>query len=148
MASLARTARSGRSISVAEIDKAGFNLFVIGPNGARMQEAVKAVLEKEARTKPPPSDWIYVNNFLNADKPIAIELPASDFIAAALVRSKRMSVSEIQLLSSAGISAAFMGLQERLVVIARGAFDETVSATIASIRRVPILIIEAVVDGS
>lgn len=27
----------------SRIDKAGFNLFVIGPNGARMQEAVKAV---------------------------------------------------------------------------------------------------------
>jgi hypothetical protein len=27
------------------IDKPGFNLFVIGPNGARMQEAVRAVLE-------------------------------------------------------------------------------------------------------
>jgi lon-related putative ATP-dependent protease len=58
------------------IDKAGFNLFVIGPNGARMQEAVKAVLEEEARTRPAPSDWIYVNNFTDADKPIAIELPA------------------------------------------------------------------------
>ena len=30
------------------IDKPGFNLFVIGPNGARMQEAVKAVLQEEA----------------------------------------------------------------------------------------------------
>ena len=31
------------------IDKAGFNLFVIGPNGARMQDAVRAVLADEAR---------------------------------------------------------------------------------------------------
>jgi Lon-like LonC helical domain len=59
-----------------KIDKAGFNLFVIGPNGARMQDAVKAVLEQEAAAKPSPSDWVYVNNFTNTDRPIAIELPA------------------------------------------------------------------------
>ena len=58
------------------IDKPGFNLFVIGPHGARMQEAVKAVLLKEARARPSPSDWVYVNNFEDKDKPIAIELPA------------------------------------------------------------------------
>ena len=58
------------------IDKPGFNLFVIGPHGAQLQEAVKAMLLKEARTRPSPSDWIYVNNFEDADKPIAIELPA------------------------------------------------------------------------
>ena len=34
-----------------QVDKAGFNLFVIGPNGARMQDAVKAVLAEEARGK-------------------------------------------------------------------------------------------------
>jgi predicted ATP-dependent protease len=59
-----------------QVGKAGFHLFVIGPNGARMQDAVKAVLAEEARAKPGPSDWVYVNNFANADRPIAIELPA------------------------------------------------------------------------
>lgn len=59
-----------------QIGKAGFNLFVIGPNGARMQDAVKAVLAEEARGKPSPSDWVYVNNFTDAERPIAIELPA------------------------------------------------------------------------
>ena len=60
-----------------QVDKAGFNLFVIGPNGARMQEAVKALLADEARAKPRPSDWVYVNNFADVERPIAIELPAS-----------------------------------------------------------------------
>ncbi|HUI22344.1 MAG TPA: AAA family ATPase [Methylocella sp.] len=59
-----------------QIDKTGFNLFVIGPIGARMQDAVKAVLHAEACAKPSPSDWIYVNNFADADRPVAIELPA------------------------------------------------------------------------
>jgi len=59
-----------------QVGKAGFNLFVIGPNGARMQDAVKAVLTEEARERPRPSDWVYVNNFVDAERPIAIELPA------------------------------------------------------------------------
>ena len=58
------------------VDKTGFNLFVIGPNGARMQDAVKAMLTAEAAGKPGPSDWVYVNNFDDPEKPIAIELPA------------------------------------------------------------------------
>jgi predicted ATP-dependent protease len=58
-----------------EVDKAGFNLFVIGPDGARMQAAVKAILSEEASAKPRPSDWVYVNNFVDPDRPIAIELP-------------------------------------------------------------------------
>jgi len=60
-----------------QVGKAGFNLFVIGPNGARMPDAVKAVLTEEVQGKPSPSDWVYVNNFVDADRPIAIELPAA-----------------------------------------------------------------------
>lgn len=60
-----------------QVDKAGFNLFVIGPNGARMPDAVKAVLAEEVQRKASPSDWVYVYNFVDAGKPIAIELPAA-----------------------------------------------------------------------
>ena len=59
-----------------QVSKTGFNLFVIGPNGARMQDAVKAMLAAEAAGKPAPFDWVYVNNFADPDRPIAIELPA------------------------------------------------------------------------
>ena len=58
------------------VDKPGFNLFIIGPLGARMQEAVKSVLLTEAHDRPKPGDWVYINNFAERDKPIAIELPA------------------------------------------------------------------------
>ena len=59
------------------VEQSGFNLFVIGPNAARMQDFVKAVLLGEARSKPSPSDWVYVNNFVDPDRPVAIELPSS-----------------------------------------------------------------------
>jgi len=58
------------------IEKPGFNLFVIGPPGARMSEAVQAMLRRAAEERESPPDWVYVNNFLDATKPVAIELPA------------------------------------------------------------------------
>lgn len=59
-----------------QVEKDGFNLFVIGSDGARLQEAVKAVLTQDAMARPTPSDWIYVNNFADPSRPIAIALPA------------------------------------------------------------------------
>ena len=41
-----------------------------------MQEAVKTMLAADARTRPSPRDWVYVNNFAKPDQPIAIELPS------------------------------------------------------------------------
>lgn len=58
------------------IDKPGFNLFVIGPSGARMQDAVRQVLTKDAQGRPAPTEWVYVNNFSDPDKPTALEVPA------------------------------------------------------------------------
>ncbi len=58
------------------IERPGFNLFVIGPPGAAMQDAVRGALEAQAHTEPSPKDWVYVYNFVDADRPIAIELPA------------------------------------------------------------------------
>jgi len=58
-----------------QVDKAGFNLFVIGPNGARMQDAVKALLAADGGGKAQPPDWVYVHNFKDADRPVALELP-------------------------------------------------------------------------
>ena len=57
------------------VRKSGFNLFVIGSSEARMQQAVEAVLRQAAQEKPSPPDWVYVNNFSEPHKPIAIELP-------------------------------------------------------------------------
>lgn len=37
----------------------GFNLFVIGANGARMHDAVKTMLAAEVAGKPSPSDGVH-----------------------------------------------------------------------------------------
>jgi AAA domain len=58
-----------------KIDKPGFNLFVVGPLEARMKGAVEAVLKEIGSHGLKPSDWVYVQNFAEPRKPIAVELP-------------------------------------------------------------------------
>jgi len=57
------------------IGQPGFNLFVIGPDGMRAQRAVERVLKEAAGERLSPPDWVYVNNFTDPRRPVAIELP-------------------------------------------------------------------------
>ena len=59
------------------IDVRGFNIFAIGAGAARLQQAMRPMLEAAARERPCPSDWVYVNNFATPHRPIAIRLPAA-----------------------------------------------------------------------
>ena len=60
----------------AGIEKAGFNIFAIGRTEARMRPAVETVLSQSAGKRAGPRDWVYVNNFKDARRPVAIALPA------------------------------------------------------------------------
>jgi lon-related putative ATP-dependent protease len=53
----------------------GFNIFAIGANGAHIQDSVRTLLEDAASRREKPSDWVYVNNFAAAHRPVAIALP-------------------------------------------------------------------------
>ena len=57
------------------ISQRGFNIFVIGASGARMQQSVKTLLDEAAQSRPLPADWVYVNNFALPHRPVAISLP-------------------------------------------------------------------------
>jgi hypothetical protein len=59
----------------AGIGKPGFNVFAIGPTAARMRQPVLAILRDKAPERPTPNDWVYVNNFADGRRPVAIELP-------------------------------------------------------------------------
>lgn len=59
----------------AEVGHKGFNLYVLGPEGAGRHAAVNHLLEAEAAKRPPPDDWIYVNNFEQEHKPHMMRLP-------------------------------------------------------------------------
>ena len=98
-----------------KIDKAGFNLFVIGGTGVGMRDAIKAMLAEEARTRPGPSDWVYVNNFAKPDRPIAIELPSGR--AAGLKEVMHKLIEDLK-------SAAPAAFQSEDYQTRRGAIDE------------------------
>ncbi|MBR0683723.1 AAA family ATPase [Roseomonas eburnea] len=58
------------------IDARGFNIFAIGPGGARIGESIRALLAETASCRPAPPDWVYVNNFAAPHRPRALSLPA------------------------------------------------------------------------
>jgi predicted ATP-dependent protease len=57
------------------IQRAGFNLFLLGPAGMGKFDTVRNFLEKRAATEPTPDEWCYVNNFDDPESPRALKLP-------------------------------------------------------------------------
>lgn len=69
--------RALEALGLAEaVRRRGYNLFVMGPHGAVAKRLVRRILEERAAAAPPPPDWVYVNNFDEPNRPVAIELPA------------------------------------------------------------------------
>ncbi|HET7160064.1 MAG TPA: ATP-binding protein, partial [Burkholderiales bacterium] len=60
------------------ISRDGYNLFVMGPPGSGKRTMLMQVLTERARTAPTPDDWVYVNNFDEPAKPIALRLPPGE----------------------------------------------------------------------
>ena len=60
----------------ARIDKPGFNMFILGERGTARHGVVRSIVERLASNLAPPSDWIYVANWDQPDRPKAIPLPA------------------------------------------------------------------------
>jgi predicted ATP-dependent protease len=59
-----------------DIRQEGYNVFVMGPNGAGKRNMVLQFLRQHVEAGPTPDDWCYVNNFDQPHKPKAISLPA------------------------------------------------------------------------
>ncbi len=57
------------------IERAGYNLFVMGPTGTGKHTLVRQFLDERGGAATPPPDWVYVNNFEHPGRPLAIELP-------------------------------------------------------------------------
>ncbi|MEJ2688217.1 MAG: AAA family ATPase [Gammaproteobacteria bacterium] len=58
------------------IRRDGYNLYVLGPPGAGKHTAVLDFLTPYARNQAGGSDWCYVNNFQDAQRPRLLRLPA------------------------------------------------------------------------
>lgn len=54
----------------------GFNVFASGPVGTGRNSTIRASVEQRAKQQSTPSDWCYVNNFEDDDRPKALELPS------------------------------------------------------------------------
>lgn len=54
---------------------AGYNMFVLGPNGTGKQHLVEHIVAGRAASDRVPSDWCYVHNFDDPERPLALELP-------------------------------------------------------------------------
>ncbi|MFN2256754.1 MAG: Lon-like protease helical domain-containing protein, partial [Candidatus Promineifilaceae bacterium] len=57
---------------------AGFNIYVLGESGTGRTTAIQHFVESKATQDPPAPDWIYVHNFAEPDKPMAISFPPGD----------------------------------------------------------------------
>ena len=66
------------------IQREGYNLFALGPEGIGKRTIVHQLLEREAMQQPVPPDWCHVFNFAQPHRPRALRLPpgtASQFRA-------------------------------------------------------------------
>jgi len=53
-----------------------YNVFLAGEPGLGRSHFVRAFLEPEAAKRPAPPDWLYLHNFEDEDRPLAVSLPA------------------------------------------------------------------------
>lgn len=59
----------------AEMRHRRFNLFVHGPEGSGRHSTVLRMLQRIAAVRPVPQDCVYLHNFADPDKPVALALP-------------------------------------------------------------------------
>lgn len=57
------------------IQREGYNLFALGRSGTGKRTTILQFLDRKATEESVPSDWCYVNNFEEAHKPSALQLP-------------------------------------------------------------------------
>lgn len=62
------------------MERDGYNLYAMGPEGIGRHTIVRRHLEQRAPQRPTPPDWCYVFNFAAPEKPRALELPAGSAV--------------------------------------------------------------------
>ena len=91
-----------------EMAQPGFNLFVLGDPGSGRHSVVRRLLEGRAAQEAVPSDWCYINNFTEANRPRLLQVPAGR--GAQLKRDMQQFVAEL----SKAIESAFESDEYRL----------------------------------
>lgn len=60
------------------IKSKGYNMYAMGPSGIGKYSLITMVLEEYAKTVSPPSDWCYIYNFDEPEKPMPLEFPPGE----------------------------------------------------------------------
>ncbi len=76
------------------ITQPGFNIFAMGDIAGRVRDSVRLMLDEAALDQPAPTDWVYVNNFADPQRPKALSLPAGR--APALQKSVHDLIEELK----------------------------------------------------
>jgi predicted ATP-dependent protease len=58
-----------------DIDGDGYNLFAVGPSGTGKRTTLRRVVEQTATNRPAGDDWVYLFNFADERRPIAVRMP-------------------------------------------------------------------------
>ena len=59
-----------------QMEREGYNVFVLGPLGSHRHGLVEELAKERALEKGAPDDWCYINNFSDPERPQALRLPA------------------------------------------------------------------------
>ncbi len=57
------------------IKNSGYNIYALGPAGTGKHSVVQRLLSQRASQQSTPSDWVYLYNFTDTQRPRAVELP-------------------------------------------------------------------------
>jgi hypothetical protein len=69
--------RAAKALSFGlHMNKKGYNIYISGVSGTGRSSYSQSIVEEFAEKKSPPSDWVYVYNFKNPDKPKALGMEA------------------------------------------------------------------------
>ena len=84
-----------------QIPSDGYNVFVLGPPGSHRHGLAEETARAQATKRASPSDWCYINNFSDPERPRALRFPAG---TAAVFRDDMQGLIEEMRLA---IPAAF-----------------------------------------
>lgn len=69
--------RAVRAMTTAlDISASGYHVFALGENGLGKRTLITRLLAERAKNEPTPDDWVYVHNFADARRPIAMSFTA------------------------------------------------------------------------
>lgn len=74
---LAAQPRAVRALELGlGIGGSGYNVFVVGLSGAHLSRLLQTFVAERLTSRAVPRDWVFVNNFDEPDRPLALSLPA------------------------------------------------------------------------